>query len=49
MQNFDYSSCKIGSVYEIGDPKKRVTSSQDSLYVQENIVSENDFEESAVK
>ena len=49
MQSFDYSSCKIAFFYEIGDPKKRVTSSQDSLHVQENIVIENDFEESAVK
>ena len=36
-------------LYEIGGLKKRVTSSQDSLYVQENIVIENGFEESAVK
>ena len=36
-------------LYEIGGLKKRVTSSQGSLYVQENIVIENGFEESAVK
>jgi len=33
----------------IGNVKKRVTWSQNSLYVWENIVSEDDFEESAVK
>ena len=49
MKNFDYSSCNIYLFYEIGDPKKRVTSSQDSLYVQEINVIENDFEDSAVK
>ena len=33
----------------IGNPKKRVTLPQNSLYVQENIVVEDNFEESAVK
>ena len=41
LQNFHF--------YEIGGLTKRLTSSQDSLYVQENIVIENGFEESAVK
>ena len=47
-KNFDYSSCKI-IFYEIGNPRKRVTSSRNSLYVRENIAIEDDFEESAVK
>ena len=40
---------KFWLLYEIGNLKKRLTSSPNSLYVQENIVIEDDFEESAVK
>lgn len=48
-QNFDYSPSKISFFSVIVKLKKRKTWSQNSLYVQENIVTEDGFEESAVK
>ena len=49
MQNIDYSCRRIAFLRRSVTPKKRVTSSRNSLYVQENIAIEDDFEESAVK